>query len=513
MLFVHSPRSSASARGDTAIARPSRWRRSALVGAVVLCLVAAGCTPRILDPTGERTSTAALDTFTASNHPRERRADDGVVRIMRGQGRTKIGYMSFPVSRPDGTRLDGTLFLTPRGSGAAVFVRATAPFSDATTHVSRPRLGAEVGRLGRTVAGAPQLVGLRDVRVEAGRVNLALTTSSPTELQIVSREGAVRSRHPERVPTLVIASSAPRTPPRASGAPLAPPRARSAPPSPAPSAWQLTFSDEFNGSSVDPRKWKVYDQSNGDSVESPKSTTCPRADNVSVGGGILRMRTQKANGSCSGGQAQSGAGMSTFGRFGQAGGRFVARGRWTHPGNYLWGGFWTHGEIKGRSNPSEIDIWEYIGKDSQPYTRMYKPAIHYNHTCGYACGLQHLSQQDYDVTAWHTYAVEWEPTNPADPSTMQIRFYLDDRQIALFDKQGTWRVNPDGTKVLEISGGWRNPAGAFPTPFGLDRPHQVTLSAWVGAKGVSDATVAAGYRPAGDHADLEIDYVRVYQRR
>jgi hypothetical protein len=73
-------------------------------------------------------------------------------------------------------------------------------------------------------------------------------------------------------------------------------------------------------------------------------------------------------------------------------------------------------------------------------------------------------------------------------------------------------VAPDGTRTLIVSGGWKNPRGAFPNPFGLDRPQQLVLSAWVGAPGVDAYTVADGYRPAGGHADLEIDYVRVYRR-
>ncbi len=208
---------------------------------------------------------------------------------------------------------------------------------------------------------------------------------------------------------------------------------------------------------------------------------------MSVGGGKLVMRTQKANGGCAGGQAQSGAGMNTWGHFEQAGGRFVARGRWTQAGNYLWGGFWTHGNGGPgwtKTNPTEIDTWEYIGKDAEPNMHRFKPAIHYNYTCEGACGMQNLQYLDYDVTAWHEYAVEWEPTDPADPTTMQIRFYLDGHQIALFDEHGTWRVTPAGPRCSRSPAAGRTPAGAFPNPFGMDRPHKLILSAWVGAPGV-----------------------------
>lgn len=486
---------------------PHRRRLGALLTVVLLSITAAACDPTEVDPSGSKTSRADVDTFSVSNNPTSARGSDVVMRIMDSQGKTKIGYLSFPVGATGTAERDALLYITSQQPGFTVRVFNTEPFTDATTHTTRPPLEDEVGRLDRTTAER-QVVGLNGVNVRDGRVNLALTTTSPYELEVVSKEGATAAGRPEAAPALFLGGTT-GTPPPPAPTPTTPP----APP--APVGWKLSFSDEFNGSSVDPAKWNVYDQSKGDSVESPKATTCPRADNVSVGGGKLVMRTRKANGSCLGGQAQSGAGMNTWGRFEQAGGRFVARGRWTHSGNYLWGGFWTHGNGGAgwtKSDPTEIDTWEYIGKDAEPNISRFKPAIHYNYTCEGTCGMQNLQYLDYDVTAWHEYAVEWEPTDPADPTTMQIRFYLDGAQIALFDRHGTWRVTPTGTKVLVVAGGWQNPGGAFPNPFGMDRPHKLILSAWVGAPGVASSTVNAGYAPAGGHADLEIDYVRVYRR-
>lgn len=280
--------------------------------------------------------------------------------------------------------------------------------------------------------------------------------------------------------------------------------------------WALTFSDEFDGEQVDEAKWYVADERRGDEVESPKQSTCLREQNVSVTEGRLVMRTQRADGACAGGQAHSGAGLNTADRFEQAGGRFEVRARWTHPGNYLWGGFWTHGNTGPswtRENPSEIDVFEYIGKDAEPNLSRFKPAIHYDYTCDGTCGVQNVAHQPYDVTEWHTYAVEWRPTEVADPTTMQIRFSLDDRLITVFDRDGAWRVEPDGRLVQEIEGGWENGAAPFPNPFGLDRPHRLVLSAWVGAPGVDPATVAAGFVPSGGEAALEVDHVRVYAWR
>lgn len=485
---------------------PTRPRNRAIgMGVLVLLvLAAAACEPAPV--TAPPVATPALDTFATSTAPTSGRANDVALRIMDSQGKTKVGYLSFPVPAGTPATTSGTLGLTPVHAGFALQVHDTGPVSASTTFSNRPALGATVGRLGRTGAGARVTIPIAGARVVGGRVNLAITTTSPYELEIVSLEGA-RSRSADALaPTFTVgATSTPTTPP--------PPTTT---PQPDPSGWRLTFADEFDGTAVDRSTWHVYDEARGDAVESPKTSTCPKASNVSVTGGKLVMRTQKARGTCAGGQAQSGAGLNTFSTFRQAGGRYEARARWTDKGNYLWGGFWTHGNLGGpgwsKDNPTEIDVFEYIGKVGEPNINRFKPAIHYNYTCSGTCGMQNMPYMGHDVTQWHTYAVEWEPTNPADPTTMQIRFYVDDVLITVFDKHGTWQVSPGGARVLTTAGGWENPKGPFPNPFGLDRPHQLILSAWVGAPGVDAATVAAGYRPAAGHADLEVDYVRVYQR-
>lgn len=488
--------------------RLRRRSASALLSLAFLCGVLAAC-----DPRAARSVEAAptdVDTFVVSNNPTATRGTDVVMRVMASAGKTKIGLVSFPVDLPDTAAAVGTLRITSRHSGFALQVHNVAPFTNATTYDTRPALGSPVGTLAPTTAGARQGIALTGVAVSGGRARLAIKTTSLYELEIISSDGARASGNTASAPTLDLRTEPVVTP---ATAPVLTAPPTTAPPS--PGGWRLTFADEFSGTAVDPSKWMVYDESKGHSVESPKASTCPLASNVSVGGGVLTMRTQKAGGACAGGQAQSGAGLNTWGKFSQAGGRFEGRGRWTERGNYLWGGMWTHGGFRpagDKTNPSEIDLWEYIGKNAEPNISRFKPAIHYNYTCEGTCGMQNMPYNGYDVTAWHTYAVEWEPTNRADPTTMQIRFYLDDVLITVFDKHGTWRVTPTGTRVLEIAGGWQNPNGAFPNPFGLDRPHQIVLSAWVGAPGVDATTVAQGYDPAGGHADLQFDYVRVYQR-
>ncbi len=485
---------------DTTLVRRPRIRTVALVVAATALIALVGCEPAPTEPPPGRSTVvrADVDTSTQSNQPTAPRGNDVVMRVMDSAGKLKIAYVSFPVAVADTTNLTAVLGFTPKQSGFRLSVRNVGPFTNATTHDTRPALGSEVGVVAATSADTRQRVALQGVTVTRGRVSLALTTSSPYELQIVTTEGNASAAPALDVgPTVAPTTVAPTTQP--------PPR----------EGWRLTWADEFDGTAVDTRRWNVYDEAGRwHSVESPKATTCPKASNVSVSGGILVLRTRKADGACAGGQAQSGAGLNTVGLFEQAQGRFEARARWTQRGNYLWGGFWTQangGPGWDKTKASELDVFEYIGKAGEPNINRYKPAIHFSYTCNPKC-MQNVPYTGLDVTAWHTYAVEWEPTDPADPATTQIRFFLDGVQVAQFDRFGAWRVDPGGTKVLVQQGMWTNQNGPFPTPFGPDRAHRIVLSAWVGAPGVDPATVNAGYRPTGGTADLQVDWVRAYQR-
>lgn len=486
-----------------------RRRLAALLTGLALATTGlAGCDPSpspTPPPTtpAARITTADIDTFTVSGQPDATRGNDVVLRVMDSQGKLKIGYLSFPVSAANTESLSATLGITTRQSGFALKVHNAGSFTNHTTHETRPTLGREVGSLPSTTAGARQRIALRGVTVTGGRAYLAITTTSPYELEITSVEGAASTSTAPRLE--VGAGTTP--PPTTAPAPTTQPSG--------PDDWNLSWSDEFNGTRVDATKWNVYDEGTPwGSVESPKASTCPKASNVSLSGGILTLRTRKANGACAGGQAQSGAGLNTWGKFEQAQGRFEVRARWTATGNNLWGGFWTHangGPGYDKTKASEIDVFEYIGKTAQPNISRYKPAIHFNYTCNPKC-MQNVPINGHDVTRWHTYAVEWEPTTPGDPMSTQIRFYQDGVQTAQFDRFGAWSVSPNGTKVLVQQGMWTNVNGPFPTPFGPDRAHKIVLSAWVGAPATDAATIARGYDPPGGVADFQVDWVRVYRR-
>lgn len=297
------------------------------------------------------------------------------------------------------------------------------------------------------------------------------------------------------------------------------------PTNPPTSDWKLTFSDEFSGSSIDTTKWNVYDEDNPwNSVSSPKSTTCPESSNLVVSSGTLKMNMKRSQGECKGKQPASGAELNTLNKFTQSGGKWEVRSRLSDAGNYLWTGFWTTGNfndpetgfVYAKNKASEIDIMEYIGKNAEPNISRFKPAVHTNYTCSHNNGCESMLNHPYngiDVTQWHTYALEWGQSNPSDPTTVELKFFIDSKLIMQFDKTGITTFSANGTKTKVNNKTWvSGTSDPFPAPFNIGRKHMIHLSAWVGAPSTDPATSMAAFNPKTGIATYEVDYVRVYKK-
>ena len=247
--------------------------------------------------------------------------------------------------------------------------------------------------------------------------------------------------------------------------------------------WQCSWSDEFNGTTLDTSKWHVqqtagsgFTQGGGCFVDSP--------NNVSVSGGTLRLTARKeaAPFTCVdpvGGSfttQYTTASVSTFGRFSQTYGRFEVRAKlapvfvkglqtsfWLWPDNSLKYGAWP---LSG-----EIDIAEIYTQ----YPDRAIPYIHYN-----PATLDWNVTNNYclinDISQFHTYVVEWTP------QTITIIY--------------------DGKTCLVND--W-NPAGLVkPAPF--DHPFMVALTQALGM-------TTNSYDPAVTPlpATTQVDYVRVWK--
>jgi beta-glucanase (GH16 family) len=162
----------------------------------------------------------------------------------------------------------------------------------------------------------------------------------------------------------------------------------------APPAWELVWSDEFNGTAVDPAKWHVE---NAFLVKNNELQHYA-PDDVSVAGGLVTLRSQQR--SFMGRNYTSGL-IDTQGRFQFRYGRVEGRMRIPR-GQGIWPAFWM-APADGRW-PPEIDMMESIGNPNTVYM---------THHWGASC-TQHtfagnpFTGPDYSQR-FAVFAVEWFP--------------------------------------------------------------------------------------------------------
>jgi beta-glucanase (GH16 family) len=197
-------------------------------------------------------------------------------------------------------------------------------------------------------------------------------------------------------------------------------------PPPAPPAWKLVWSDEFNGpngSVIDSNKW-VTETGGGGWGNNELEYYTSRLENASQKDGnlVVRVLREKYIGPDDATRNYTSARLKTQGKFSQAYGRFEARIKIPR-GQGIWPAFWMLGddiEKPGWPACGEIDIMENIGKE---------PALVHGtiHGPGYSgangIGTPYALPGDQRFADdFHIFAVEWEPNT--------IRFYVDDHLYA-----------------------------------------------------------------------------------
>ena len=243
----------------------------------------------------------------------------------------------------------------------------------------------------------------------------------------------------------------------------------------AQSGWTLSWSDEFNGATLDQTKWG-YDTGGGGWGNGELEYYTSRTNNVYLQNGNLVVEAIQEP--YLGSQYTSGR-ILTQNKFYQAYGRFEARIKIPY-GQGLWPAFWLLGEnIATVSWPAcgEVDIMENIGKEPNiVHGSVHGP----NYTGGTGMSAPYsLSAGQRFADDFHLYAIEWE--------TGVVRFYVDDQ---LYET-----VTPANL-----------PTGAT---WVFDHPFFVLLNVAVGGPtswpGAPDATTQFPQQ-------MLVDYVRVYQR-
>ncbi len=239
--------------------------------------------------------------------------------------------------------------------------------------------------------------------------------------------------------------------------------------------YQLVWSDEFDGSSLDLTKW-----------EPQIGTGCPslcswgnnelqyyRAENATVAGGFL---TIEAKEQAFGGRSYTSARLRTQDLADFTYGRFEMRAK-LPIGQGLWPAFWmlsTNSPYGGWPVAGEIDIMEYLGNAPADVFG----TIHYgNPNQIFASSGTSLASGTFNDD-FHTFGIEWDP--------FEIRWYLDGVLYA-------------------CNSFWVSSGGPYPAPF--DQPFHMLLNLAVGGNlpGPPDGTTVFPQ-------ELVVDWVRVSQK-
>jgi beta-glucanase (GH16 family) len=174
--------------------------------------------------------------------------------------------------------------------------------------------------------------------------------------------------------------------------------------------WQLTWSDEFEGTSLNTTKWVATDAPGNTNNELQYYSP----SNVSVSLGNLILKSERRN---QGGRIYCSGLVKTAGKFSQQTGRF--EGRMKLPKTQgIWPAFWMLPSSNGW--PPEIDIMELLGH--QPNT-MYM-TNHWGTWPNVAVWSTPYSGPDFSA-GFHTFAVEWTPT--------KVDFFVDGVKRASHD--------------------------------------------------------------------------------
>ncbi|MDT8438137.1 MAG: glycoside hydrolase family 16 protein [Wenzhouxiangellaceae bacterium] len=212
----------------------------------------------------------------------------------------------------------------------------------------------------------------------------------------------------------------------------------------AQAGWEVQWMDRFEGNGVNWDNWTAQTTANfNNERQCYTDDDFSAVRNYDVSDGTLKIIARKMAIECPG---QNGRLLGwTSGRLNSKDkqeflfGRVETRLRFSTLADGTWPAFWMlegrineqpvagDGDNVGWPNPgaSEIDIWEWIGRDPAKYI------INFFNNGGFACGRE--IRFDYpngsaDVRQWQVYAMEWT----AD----RISFFFNDTEVVAFDMRG-----------------------------------------------------------------------------
>lgn len=227
--------------------------------------------------------------------------------------------------------------------------------------------------------------------------------------------------------------------------------------------WTLSWSDEFNGTSIDPAKWGydigtgaaqgLWGWGNGELQHYTDNTNNAHLNNGQL---IITAREETFAGS-----SYTSARLVTKNRFSQTHGKWEARID-LPTGQGIWPAFWMLRE--NNPWPGEIDIMELVGH--------LPGSCHGTAHWGTVDNVQSSGGSIYAddwTTGFHTYTVEWWPDHMQWSVDGQVYFNLDRTQVS----PDPWLFGEDYHMLLNVAvgGGWPgspNASTVFPQEMKVD---------------------------------------------
>ncbi|MBE6090549.1 MAG: glycosyl hydrolase family protein [Clostridium beijerinckii] len=224
----------------------------------------------------------------------------------------------------------------------------------------------------------------------------------------------------------------------------------------ADTGWNLAWSDEFNGTSINTSNWKYETGGDGwGNNELEYYTNRPENARIENGNLVVEARKENYNG-----MNYTSARLKSQGLKNWTYGKVEARMK-LPAGQGVWPAFWMLGEnISQVSWPKcgEIDIMEHINNESAIHG-----TIHWDSTGNNTHAQYGAASPNIDVTQYHVYSIEWDASS--------IKWFVDGTQYL----EANIANNINGTEEfhkpffilfnLAVGGNWPgNPDGSTPFP-------------------------------------------------
>lgn len=245
------------------------------------------------------------------------------------------------------------------------------------------------------------------------------------------------------------------------------------------SEYQLVWSDEFDGTTLNTANWNIEVNGNGGGNQELQYYTS-RPTNLRVENGILIIEAHKENYQ---GKRYTSARINTMNKQAFLYGKIEARIAFPSGGG-TWPAFWMMGHDYSRVGwPAcgEIDIVEHVGNEPNMNTH----ALHYPYKSGGNCWSVQKQHENIE-NQYHTYAIEW----------LQEEEYGRDIIRFLYDGQ----LQAVQSETLE------NMDNEFFWPF--NKPHFILLNMAIGGSMGGQVNEQIFNQPI----QMKVDWVRVYQR-